>query len=184
LRRLGVAGIAIPVDRDGGWWLHFSRRGQRPTLSAADVVRGAFNADDVAGRIVLVGYTALGLQDIVSTPLGRMPGVELHAEAIENAEAGRLLSRPRWTAWAELGGMAVLSGMVLLGASLLGPGRAIALVVLGALAWATASIALFIERGLLIDAVNPLAGVGLVLIGVLGSTLAKHSTSAGSCASN
>jgi serine phosphatase RsbU (regulator of sigma subunit) len=102
-----------------------------------------------------------------------MPGVELHAEAIENAEAGRLLSRPRWTAWAELGGMAVLSGMVLLGASLLGPGRAIALVVLGALAWATASIALFIERGLLIDAVNPLAGVGLVLIGVLGSTLAE-----------
>jgi len=173
LRRIGVAGIAIPVDRDGGWWLHFSRRGQRPTLSAADVVRGAFDAEDVAGRIVLVGYTALGLQDIVTTPLGRMAGVELHAEAIENAEAGRLLSRPRWTGWAELGAMAALSAVAILGASLLGPGRAIALVVLGALAWATASIALFVERGLLIDAVNPLAGVGLVLIGVLGSTLAE-----------
>ncbi|HMM78247.1 MAG TPA: CHASE2 domain-containing protein [Gammaproteobacteria bacterium] len=173
LRRVGVAGIAIPVDRDGGWWLHFSRRGQRPTLSAADVVRGAFDGEDVAGRIVLVGYTALGLQDIVSTPLGRMPGVELHAEAIENAEAGRLLSRPRWTRWFELGAMAGLSGVAILGASLLGPGRAIALVVVGALAWAATSIGLFVERGLLIDAVNPLAGVGLVLIGVLGSTLAE-----------
>lgn len=173
LRRVGVAGIAIPVDSDGGWWLHFSRRGQRPTLSAADVVRGAFDAEAIAGRIVLVGYSALGLQDIVSTPLGLMPGVELHAEAIENAQAGRLLSRPRWTAWAELGGMALLSIGAILGASLLGPGRAIALVVLGALAWAASSIVLFIERGLLIDAVNPLAGVGLVLIGVLGSTLAE-----------
>ncbi|MGE3772316.1 MAG: CHASE2 domain-containing protein [Gammaproteobacteria bacterium] len=173
LRRLGVAGIAIPVDRDGGWWLHFSHRGQRPTLSAADVVRGAFDAEAVAGRIVLVGYTALGVQDVVSTPLGSMPGVELHAEAIENAEAGRLLSRPRWTTWAELGAMAGLSIVAILGASLLGPGRAIALVVVGALAWAATSIGLFVERGLLIDAVNPLAGVGLVLIGVLGSTLAE-----------
>lgn len=173
LRRIGVAGIAIPVDRDGGWWLHFSRRGERPTLAAVDVVRGNFDPELVAGRIVLVGYTALGLQDIVSTPIGRMPGVELHAEAIENAEAGRLLSRPHWAPWLELGGMVLLSSLAIIGASLLGPGRAIALVGLGALAWALGSVAIFIERGLLIDPVNPLAGVGLVLIGVLGSTLAE-----------
>ncbi len=173
LRRIGVAGIEIPVDRDGGWWLHFSPRGQRPTLSAADVVRGAFDGDAVAGRIVLVGYTALGLQDIVSTPLGRMPGVELHAEAIENAHAGRLLSRPRWIGWLEVGGMALLSTVAIVGASLLGPGRALTLVALGALAWIAGAVALFGERGLLVDAINPLAGVGLVLIGVLGSTLAE-----------
>ena len=74
LRRVGVAGIGIPVDRDGGWWIHFSPRGERPTLSAADVIQGTADPASVAGRIVLVGYTALGLQDIVSTPIGRMPG--------------------------------------------------------------------------------------------------------------
>lgn len=173
LRRIGVAGIGIPVDRDGGWWIHFSPRGERPTLSAADVIQGTADPASVAGSIVLVGYTALGLQDIVSTPIGRMPGVELHAEAIENAHAGRLLARPRWVEWLELGAMSLLSTVVIVGASLLGPGRAVALVLFGALAWTTGAVALFVERGLLVDAVNPLAGVGLVLIGVLGSTLAE-----------
>ena len=69
--------------------------------------------------------------------------------------------------------MSLLSTVVIVGASLLGPGRAVALVLFGALAWTTGAVALFVERGLLVDAVNPLAGVGLVLIGVLGSTLAE-----------
>lgn len=176
LRRVGVAGIEIPVNPDGGWWLHFSPWTERPAVSAADVVRGAIDGELIEGRIVLIGYTALGLQDIVSTPLGRMPGVELHAEAIENALAGRLLSRPAWISWLEVGGMALLSGLAIIGASLLGPGRTIALVALGAAAWAVAAGMLFVERGLLVDAVNPLAGVGLVLIGVLSSTLADAQT--------
>ncbi len=172
LRRVGVAGIEIPVAPDGAWWLHFSPWTERPAVSAADVLRGTIDAELLAGRIVLIGYTALGLQDIVTTPLGRMPGVELHAEAIENALAGRLLARPRAAGGYEVGAMVLLSGLAILGASLLGPGRAIACVALGALTWVAVTVVLFVERGLLIDAVNPLAGVGLVLIGVLGSTLA------------
>ena len=173
LRRIGIGDIEIPVAADGAWTLHFSPWTERPRVSAADVVHGTVDGDLIAGRIMLVGYTALGLQDTVTTPLGVMPGVELHAEAIENALAGRLLTRPRWADLAELGGMALLSLLVIAGASLSGPGRTLALVLGGALAAVLASIVLFVERGWLLDAVNPLAGVGLVLIGVLGSTLAE-----------
>jgi|LNFM01.1.fsa_nt_gb adenylate cyclase len=173
VKQIGVAGIRIPVEANGEWWLHFSRWTERPAISAADILHGTFDPESVAGRVVLIGYTALGLQDIVTTPLGRMPGVEIHAEAIENALAGRLLARPRWAAWVELGVMALLSLVAIAGAAALGPGRALALVALGAATSVAAAIGLFVEAGLLIDAVNPLAGVGLVLIGVLGSTLAE-----------
>ena len=122
LRRVGVAGVEIPVAPDGRWWLHFSQWTERPAVSAADILRGTIDEELLSGRIVLVGYTALGLQDIVTTPLGRMPGVELHAEAIENALAGRLLSRPRAAGWFEVGAMVLLSGLAILGASLLGAG--------------------------------------------------------------
>ena len=173
VRRVSVAGIEIPVEPNGEWWLHFSPWHERPALSAADVLSGNFDAELLTGRIVLLGYTALGLQDVVTTPLGRMPGVEIHAEAIENALSGRLLARPRWAGWAELGAMALLSLAAIAGAATLGPGRALGLVALGATACGAVAVGLFVERGLLIDFVNPLAGVGLVLIGVLGKTLAE-----------
>lgn len=173
VRRVGVAGVEIPVEANGEWWLHFSRWTERPSISAADIIHDRFDAEVLAGRIVLVGYTALGLQDIVTTPLGRMPGVEIHAEAIENALSGRLLARPRWASWAELGVMALLSLAAIAGAATLGPWRALGLVALGTTAYGAAAVGLFVERGLLLDIVNPLAGVGLVLIGVLGSTLAE-----------
>ncbi len=173
VRRIGIADIEIPVEANGDWWLHFSAWAARPTLSAADVLAGAYDPDLVEGRIVLIGYTALGLQDIVTTPVGRMPGVALHAEAIENALAGRLLSRPTWTRWVEFAAMTLLSLVAVLGAPALGPARTLALVALGAMAFVATALGLFANQDVLVDAVNPLAGVGLVLIGVLGGSLAE-----------
>jgi adenylate cyclase len=173
VERLGIADIEIPVEANGDWWLHFSAWAARPTLSAADVLAGSYAPELVEGRIVLIGYTALGLQDIVTTPLGRMPGVALHAEAIENALAGRLLSRPTWTGWLEFAAMTLLSLVAALGAPALGPARALALVALGAMGFVAVALSLFVSQGVLVDAVNPLAGVGLVLFGVLGGSLAE-----------
>lgn len=173
VRRIGIADVEIPVEANGDWWLHFSAWTARPTLSAADVLAGAYDPDLVQGRIMLLGYTALGLQDIVTTPVGRMPGVALHAEAIENALAGRLLSRPAWTHWLEFAAMTLLSLVAVFGAPALGPARILAFVALGATAFVAAALGLFTSQGVLVDAVNPLAGVGLVLIGVLGGSLAE-----------
>jgi len=173
VRRIGIADIEIPVESNGDWWLHFSAWTARPALSAADVLAGVYDPALVQGRIVLLGYTALGLQDIVTTPVGRMPGVALHAEAIENALAGRLLSRPTWARWLELAAMTLLSLVVVLAAPTLGPVRTLGFVALGAVALVAAALGLFVSQGVLVDAVNPLTGVGLVLLGVLGGSLAE-----------
>ena len=51
---------------------------------------------------MLVGVTGIGLVDYQDTPLGeRMPGVEIHAQLLENLYDGTLLMRPPWARWLE-----------------------------------------------------------------------------------
>ena len=77
--------VIVPTDRRGRLWVHFSRSDPARYVSAADVLAGRVDAARLEGRIVLVGTSAVGLLDIKATPLqGQMPGVEVHAQLIEN----------------------------------------------------------------------------------------------------
>lgn len=50
---------------------------------------------DLKGRIVLVGYAASGINDLKPTPIdAQMPGVEVHAEAVENLISGTYIRSP------------------------------------------------------------------------------------------
>lgn len=178
MRRLRVADIDIDTEPDGSWWLHFSRWEERPAYSAADILRGNFDPGHLRGRIVLVGYTALGLRDTITTPLGRMPGVEAHAEAIENALAARLLVRDRAVSLMEAG---LLGALGLLAIALLArasPRRA-------SLTWLAACGAVvgfgvfaFQAWGWLIDVATPLVGAaavfGVTLAGALSDAQAQR----------
>ena len=63
--------------------------------SAADVLRGRLPEGMLAGRIVLLGFTAPGLMDLRATPLGAVyPGVEVHANLISGLLDGRIPARP------------------------------------------------------------------------------------------
>jgi adenylate cyclase len=57
-----------------------------PYVSVADVVNRTFPAGTFKGKIVLVGASATGIGDLRSTPFGGInyPGVEIHANAIDN----------------------------------------------------------------------------------------------------
>lgn len=66
-----------------------------PYASAADVIEGKPVCDlegpppKLDGAVVMVGYTAAGLNDAKPTPVNpAMPGVQVHAEAIEALVAG------------------------------------------------------------------------------------------------
>src|SRR5690606_5117731 len=61
-----------------------------PYVSAVDLIEGepicdvAGTPPDLDGAVVMVGYTAAGLNDAKPTPVdAAMPGVQVHAEAIE-----------------------------------------------------------------------------------------------------
>lgn len=64
-------------------------------LSYVDVLRGAVPAEQLRGRFVLVGMTAIGLGDTLATPVNRqqhaMPGVEALANTLYTLRSGDTL---------------------------------------------------------------------------------------------
>ncbi|MCG6858671.1 MAG: adenylate/guanylate cyclase domain-containing protein [Salaquimonas sp.] len=95
IKSVTVGGVAIPTDRHGMVWPWFSRTDQRRYVSAADILSGEAPPDAVAGKMVLVGTSAVGLEDYRATPVeAAMPGVEIHAQIIENILTGQFLTRP------------------------------------------------------------------------------------------
>src|SRR5271166_3425084 len=65
---------------------------------------------DLAGKFVFIGASASLMSDVVATPLNpSTPGVEAHAELLEQILSGVTLVRPDWAAGAELLAGAALS---------------------------------------------------------------------------
>ena len=176
IRQIEVAHFKIPTAPNGNWWLHFSDWRQRPAYSAATVLRGKFKTEDLRDKIVLIGYTALGLLDTVTTPLGPMPGVEVHAEAIENALDGRLLSRAPWMSRLELGLLLALGSLAIWGVARRRPLVATLAFSGGVLALVGFGVYAFLQLGWLIDVANPTAIGSLVWVSVLGATLGEAQT--------
>ena len=84
----GGAALRIPTDVHGAMLVPFCAHhgkdgGRFRYISAADVLGGKLAAKELAGRMVLVGTTAVGLGDLHATPVGqRFAGVEVHANVI------------------------------------------------------------------------------------------------------
>ena len=82
----------IPTDAQGRIYVHFSRADPFNTkdnkgrlyVSASDIIKGRVPKRKTAGRFFIVGTSAVGLLDIRATPIqGRLPGVEVHANILE-----------------------------------------------------------------------------------------------------
>lgn len=103
LTQVEVGDLQVLAQRDGKAWLHFSPHDPRRFISAADVLAGNDDPARIEGKIVLVGVSALALEDQHTTARGeRMPGVEIHAQLVENIFDGTLLRRPAWAPWVEM----------------------------------------------------------------------------------
>src|SRR3990172_3103625 len=91
-------GGIIPTDEKGRLLINF--RGSQKTFphySFSDVVDGLVPVDALKDKIVLVGATATGIYDLRVTPLaGTFPGVEIHANIIDNILQGDFIHRPDW----------------------------------------------------------------------------------------
>jgi adenylate cyclase len=152
-----VAGAEIATDRDGQIWLHYGAHDPGRFVSAADVINGKVSRERVEGKIVLVGTSAVGLFDLRSTPVERvMPGVEIHAQAIEGILGSALLTRPNYALGAEIC-LSVATGLgMVVAVPMLGALPALALggvvaALLCALSWY-----LFVSQGVLLDVAYPL----------------------------
>jgi adenylate cyclase len=168
-----VGPLTIPTEPDGSLWIDFSPHDSRRFVSAADVLAGRIPADAFDQRLVLVGVTGLGLTDQRMTPLGPMPGAEIHAQLLENIVEGRLARRPSWAAAGEPALTLGLALFLIAALPALRP-RWQAPVALLSLAFSAGlGFALWHGTRLLLDVATPMAGQMLVLAALLGGSLAE-----------
>lgn len=116
ISRVSVADLDVPTQPNGEIWLHFSTlaTGQARYVSAAAVLNGETDRDLLAGKLVMIGVTGLGLTDQRITALGeRVPGIEIQAQVIETLFDGRLVTRPWWIKWLELCVFGVIGGAMI-----------------------------------------------------------------------
>ena len=106
VRAVSVADLRVPTQSRGDIWLHFAHAqgADVRNISAADLLAGKVSGDALVGKLVLIGLTGSGLNDRRATPLGeRVAGIEIQAQVLESMLDGRLLLRPWWMKWIELG---------------------------------------------------------------------------------
>lgn len=170
--RLRFDGVDAPLQEDGSAWLRFGRHDPARFVSAADVLSGKANPELLRGKVVLVGIDGVGLLDFKTTPLGELvPGVEVHAQLVENLYGGVALTRPGAAAWAEALALAIGALLVVVLVPRLAALRGATLAVSLLCAIVAASLVAFARYGVLLDAAWPAAGIlgvyGAVVVGSL-----------------
>jgi adenylate cyclase len=95
INHIRIGKIEIPTDSAGGIYLKFRHFNKSAYLPAWKVLAGKIASQEITGRIILVGTSASGLLDLRATPLeAAVPGVDIHAQVLEDLLTGQLLTRP------------------------------------------------------------------------------------------
>lgn len=156
LSELKIGRYTIPTTASGEIWLHYSPPVAERAIPAWQILAGKVADTTLNQRILLIGTSAQGLMDQRFYPLGGViPGIEVHAQALEQILDGTLLLRPSWASAVEL--LAIVVGGLLVGAVALGAGALSAATVFAlmlAALWLSAWQA-FADHRLLIDATLP-----------------------------
>ena len=163
------------IQDDGTAWLRMGPHDPQRFVSALDVMERRVDRRLLEGKAVLLGIDGLGVQDYKSTPLGEsVPGVEIHAQVIENLFGGVKLVRPDYASLAEALAL-VACGLVLIVllprlSALQGAHLVVALVLL----LGAGGVVAFLYFDLLLDPAGPAIGTlavfGSVVVGTLSET--------------
>ncbi len=138
VRNVGFRGLVLPTDLHAQLWVHFTRHDPQRFISVKDLLEGRVEPAQIAGKLALIGTSAVGFNDLKPTPVhGAMPGVEIHAQILESALTGSVLDRPNYAMLAELAVAAAISTAIIAFAPIvsasivLGMGGAVALSLVG-----------------------------------------------------
>lgn len=174
IEAVGIGDLTVPTQSDGRRWVHYTPHDASRFISAVDVLNGEADQAQLERKLVLVGVTGLGLIDYQTTPLGeRMPGIEIHAQVLENVFDGVPLMRPRWATWIEGLALIVAGLIVVYYVPRLSPARSTVLLGLLLTALGAAGFGAYRSGGLLLDASVPGAAVALLFAAMLAETLAE-----------
>jgi len=161
LAEVRIGDFTIPTTAQGEMWVHYSApqigRNER-YIPAWKVLAGEVPKALLENHLVLIGTSAQGLMDLRFSALGRiLPGVEVHAQALEQILSGHYLQRPSWATAAEA--IALIVGTLLIGVLSLRV-KALSAAVVSALCLASVlggGWYAFRQHGLLLNTVTPAA---------------------------
>ena len=148
--------LTIPTDASGDIRVYFARADPRRLIPAWKALDPKADLSDLRGKIVFFGASAPLLSDIVATPLSRdMPGVEAHAQIVEQLLSGQTLTRPDWAPSAEWMATALICAVLVATTWILGP--YLAALVYAAVLCAIVAVSWFAfsHHGLLIEPTYP-----------------------------
>jgi adenylate cyclase len=155
--------------------VHFARHDPSIYVSATSVLDGTAPLDKIRGKLVLIGTSAVALNDLKTTPVANvMPGVEIHAQVLEAALTHAVLAQPNYGIGIELLGALILGLLVIVFAPNLGP---VTLVIVGAL-FATVlfgtSWYFYREQRLLIDFTYPLLSTTAIYLTLIFASFVRE----------
>lgn len=113
---VSVGDLRVPTQPDGSVYIHSAHKADtfKRYVSALDVLEGRIDPEALSGKLVLIGLTGMGLNDMRITSLGEhVPGIEIQAQLIEAFFDQRFLQRPWWLIFAEMG-LALICGVLMI----------------------------------------------------------------------
>jgi adenylate cyclase len=165
VRAVAVPGLEVPTDKNGQFWVYFNKHDPGRFVSVADVLGGRAAADRFRGRLVVIGTSATGLLDIKTTPVEpAMPGVEVHAEILENVLTKSLLASPGFAIGAEIVTAVVFGLAIIIAAPMLPAGIVVSLGAMLIAGLIGISWYFFVVHHLLIDFTYPLISCWLIYL--------------------
>ncbi len=175
IQSLGVKGFAIPTDRNGQLWIHYAPRDPSIYVSAIDVLEGRVAPDKIAGKLILIGTSSIGLNDIKTTPVTpAMPGVEVHAQVLESALTGDVVSQPNYGISIEFLAALIMGLLVIAFAPKFGPVTLVAVGGLFASVLIGTSWYFYVQHRLLIDFTYPLMSTTAIYLTLIFSAFVRE----------
>lgn len=177
-----VGNHVIPTDEYGRMYVYYA--GHRPEIyipawqvlaAGADAEKQDALKKKIDGKIVFIGTSAIGLLDLRSSPLNPvLPGVEIHAEVVEQVLHNQFLKRLPGADGAELIGAVIVCALLIFLSPFIGAGWLALIVALLVGGSVFGGVYAYKAHGYLIDVFYP--SVMVVFIFIISSILANLRT--------
>ena len=175
IKSVAVKGFEVPTDRNGQLWVHFAHYDPSLYVPAIDVLEGRVAPEKIARKLVLIGTSAVGLNDIKTTPVSAaMPGVEIHAQVLEAALTRSLLAQPPYGPLLEFGAALILGLLVIAFAPQFGPITLVAVGALFASLLVGTSWYFYTQHRLLIDFTYPLLSTTVIYLTLIFTSFVRE----------
>jgi adenylate cyclase len=175
IKSVGFEGFDIPTDKNGQLWVHFAHLDPSIYVSAASVLDGTVPAEKIRGKLILIGTSAVALNDLKTTPVSpAMPGVEVHAQVLEAALIHAVLAQPNYGIAIEFLSALLLGLLVIVFAPNLGPVTLVAVGAMFATLLVGTSWYFYQQHRLLIDFTYPLLSTTAIYLTLIFASFVRE----------